>query len=473
MPARPSPLWSSPAFRALWGSDTISLLGLHTTLLALPLTAIGLGATPVQVGLLTTAQTAPALLFGLFAGALVDRYRRRSLLLAANLARAALLASLPLAAALGRLHLAQLYLIAFLSGVAALVFVVAYQAFLPTVVPRAHLLVGNGALRAREATAQAAGPGLGGLLVQLLGAPLAVGMGAVAALGSALAVLAIRTPEPHPRADGAGPGIGRAIGAGFRFVLAHPTLRPVVLAATLGAICGGMGTSLALLYAVRDLGISAATLGVIVGAGGLSALPAALLARRIIRRYGLGPTLIATTALAGGAAFLLPLADGPTPGVLALLLAWRILADPGGRGGDARRDRPLHPGADSPAAGPRGTGAGHRARLRLGSARPGRGRGGRAGPGARATFHARPGRVRPAADAARAPRRARSYPPQPCVTASPSARRGFRRSSSCKLSPRCGAAAPGGSGAGRPTAARAWRGRGRCGPPPSRSPRRG
>ncbi len=127
MPARPSPLWSSPAFRALWGSDTISLLGLHTTLLALPLTAIGLGATPVQVGLLTTAQTAPALLFGLFAGALVDRYRRRSLLLAANLARAALLASLPLAAALGRLHLAQLYLIAFLSGVAALVFVVAYQ----------------------------------------------------------------------------------------------------------------------------------------------------------------------------------------------------------------------------------------------------------------------------------------------------------------------------------------------------------
>ncbi len=326
MPARPSPLWSSPAFRALWGSDTISLFGLHATLLALPLTAIGLGATPVQVGLLTTAQAAPALLFGLVAGALVDRCRRRPLLLAANLARAALLASIPLAAALGRLQLAQLYLIAFLSGVAALVFVVAYQAFLPTIVPRDQLLAGNGALRASEATAQAAGPSLGGLLVQLLGAPLALGVGAVAALGSALAVLAIRTPEPRPGADGVRAGIGRAIGAGIRFVLAHPTLRPVVLASTLGAICGGMGTNLALLYAVRDLGIPAATLGVIVGAGGLSALPAALLAGRIIRRYGLGPTLIATTALAGGAAFLLPLAGGPTPGVIAVLLAWRILA---------------------------------------------------------------------------------------------------------------------------------------------------
>lgn len=323
MRTQPSSLWSSPAFRALWGSDTISLLGVQATALALPLAAATLGATTAQISLLTTAQAIPALLLGLVAGALVDRCRRRPLLIGANLARAALLASVPVAAALGTLHLAHLYLVALGTGLAALLFVVAYQAFLPTIVPRDHLVAGNSALRASEAAAQCAGPALGGPLAQLLGAPLALGGGAVAALASALALLAIRAPEPRPDRPAETAGLGRAIGAGVRFVLADPLVRPVLLASAVGAVAGGMTTALAVVYAVRDLGVAPAALGVVVGVGGLPALPAALLAGRAIRRHGLGATLIAASALAGGAGLLLPLAGGPKPVALALLVAWR------------------------------------------------------------------------------------------------------------------------------------------------------
>ncbi len=202
MRTRMSGLWRNPDFLKLWGSDTISLFGVHATLLALPLTAVALGASAFQLGLLTVAQAAPALLLGLFVGVWVDRRRRRPLLIAANLARAAALGTIPLAAFVGRLHLAHLYVVAFLAGAAAILFVVAYQAFLPTVVPRERLVDGNSALRASEATAQFAGPSLGGLLVPLLTAPVTLAVGALASLGSALAVAAIRVVDCRCQGSG-------------------------------------------------------------------------------------------------------------------------------------------------------------------------------------------------------------------------------------------------------------------------------
>lgn len=325
MHAQQRSLWSHADFRKLWGSDTISLFGLHATLLALPMTAVSIGVTPFQLGLLTTAQTAPALLFGLFAGVWVDRRRRRPLLIGANIARAALLGSVPVAAYFGVLHLAQLYIVAFLSGIAALVFVVAYQAFLPLIVPRQHLVAGNSALQASEATAQFAGPSVGGLLVQLLSAPLALTSGAIASLGSALTILAIRTPESCPQADHAHVGIGSAIGEGVRFVLTDPILRPILLSSTLGALFGNIPTGIYILYAIHDVGIPTVTLGLIVGAGGLPALLTALLTSRMVRRHGIGQTLIAASAIKAGATLLLPLAGGPLPVAITLLLAWRVL----------------------------------------------------------------------------------------------------------------------------------------------------
>lgn len=266
MRTRMSGLWRDPAFLKLWGSDTISLFGVHATLLALPVTAIALGASAFQLGLLTVAQAAPALLLGLFVGVWVDRRRRRPLLIAANLARAAALGAIPLAAFAGRLHLAHLYLAAFLAGAAAILFVVAYQAFLPTIVPRERLVDGNSALRASEATAQFAGPSLGGLLVPLLTAPGTLAVGALASLGSALAVAAIRVAEPPPGGDG-GQRLGGAIGEGVRFVLGHPILRPLLLISTGGSLCSNMIVSIAALYVTSDLGLPAWAFGAVIGTG--------------------------------------------------------------------------------------------------------------------------------------------------------------------------------------------------------------
>jgi len=326
MRARSTSLWRHPDFLKLWGSDTISLFGLHATLLALPLTALTLGASALQVGLLTTAQSTPALLLGLFAGVWVDRQRRRPLLIGANLARAAALGTIPLAALFEVLHLAQLYVVAFLSGTAAIVFVVAYQAFLPTVVPREHLIAGNSALRGSEATAQLAGPSIGGLLVQLLAAPLTLAIGAFAALGSALAVLAIRTPERSPTTAHDDKSVGRAIGEGVRFVLSHPLLRPLLLSSTIGALCSNTIVSIAVIYAVRDLGLPAWAYGVVIGTGGPAALFGALIASRVLQRYGTGKTLIGTALIGSVSMLLVALAGGQFSTTMLLLVVWRILS---------------------------------------------------------------------------------------------------------------------------------------------------
>lgn len=326
MRSRLSDLWRRPEFRKLWASDTISLFGVHATLLALPLTAVALGASALQLGLLTTAQSIPALTLGLFVGVWVDRRRRRPLLIIANLARAAALASIPLAAALGVLHLAQLYLVAFLAGAAAIVFVVAYQAFLPTVVPREQLIEGNSALRASEATAQFAGPSVGGLLVPLLTAPLTLAIGALASLGSALAVLAIRVAEPPPTRGTTAQPIGGAIGEGVRFVLGHPILRPLLLSSTGGALFSNMIVSIAALYITRDLGLPAWTFGVALGVGGPAALVGAIVTRRAVTRFGMGRTLIGAALISAAATVPVALAGGHPLAAIAMLLGWRACA---------------------------------------------------------------------------------------------------------------------------------------------------
>ena len=326
MRARSTSLWRHPDFLKLWGSDTISLFGVHATLLALPLTALALGASALQVGLLTTAQSAPALLLGLFTGVWADRRRRRPLLIGANIARAVALGSIPLAALCGVLHLAQLYLVAFLSGTAALIFVVAYQAFLPTIVPHKQLIAGNSALRGSEATAQLAGPSIGGLLVQLLATPLTLAVGALASLASALAVLAIRTPERSPAKAHEDRSVVQAIGEGVRFVVSHPLLRPLLCSSTVGALCSNTILSVAALYIVRDLGLPAWAYGAIIGIGGPAALLGAFVASRVLRRYGIGKTLIGTGLVGGATTLLVALAGGPLGSTLALLIAWRVLA---------------------------------------------------------------------------------------------------------------------------------------------------
>src|ERR671912_2733545 len=168
-------LWHHRDFLRLWAGDSISQIGTTVSLIALPLLAIQvLDATPFEVGLLTTFETAAFLLVGLPAGAWVDRLRRRNVLITGDLGRALLLGSLPLAWMFDVLTLPQVYAVALLTGVLTVFFDVAYQSYLPFLVGRDHLIEGNAKLEASRAVAQIAGPGLGGLLVQVLTAPYAL-----------------------------------------------------------------------------------------------------------------------------------------------------------------------------------------------------------------------------------------------------------------------------------------------------------
>lgn len=226
MPAIPRPAASGPLrirdFRLLLAGAAAGQLGAQVTLVALPLVAVlELNAPAFQVGLLTAAETAAFLLVGLPAGAWVDRMRKLSLMIRADVVRAVAMASIPLAGVAGVLTMAQLYLVALVTGVATVFFDVAHQSYLPQLLPKDQLVSGNGALETIRSTAQVAGPGLGGGLVQLLGAALAIAADAAGYALSALFLWAIKRPEerPEPVPDAS---LRKDIGEGLRFVFAHP-----------------------------------------------------------------------------------------------------------------------------------------------------------------------------------------------------------------------------------------------------------
>ena len=193
-------LWRHRDFLRLWAGDTLSQVGTQITVLALPLLAIKvLDADAFEVGLLTTFEFLAFLLIGLPAGAWVDRLRRRDVLVAADLGRAVLFGSIPLAWWLDVLTLPQVYAVALLGGVCTVFFDVAYQSYLPHLVGRDHLVEGNAKLQGTQSVAQVAGPALGGVLVQALTAPYAVLLDALSFLWSAAWVGSIASREPVPQ----------------------------------------------------------------------------------------------------------------------------------------------------------------------------------------------------------------------------------------------------------------------------------
>ncbi len=292
----------------------MSFLGWEITSLALPLTAVVLlGATPAQMGLLVAVQNLPFLLVGLLAGVWVDRFRRRPILVASDLANALALATIPLAVLLGALRFEHLLVVGFVTGTALVISSVAYQSLVPSLVPRSQLVDANAALEVSSSTATILGPGLGGVLVQLLTAPVAIAADVMSYLFSALTLAAIHTPEPPPIAADKRASAIEQIAEGIRLVLGNPLLRSIMACGTIHNFFSRMIDALFILFVVTIVGLDPITLGLVLAAAGPGSLLGALLSSRIPRRLGLGRTLIAGQVITGVSRLLIPLAVGPLP----------------------------------------------------------------------------------------------------------------------------------------------------------------
>lgn len=325
-------LWRQPDFLKLWAGETISLVGTQVSSLAIPLTAIGLlNAGPSQLGLLRTAEFLPFIALALLAGTWVDRRRRRPLMIAANLLRAALLLAVPLLAWTDRLELWHLYGVVAVMGVGAVVFDLSYLSYLPSLVRREHLVEGNSKLAVSASVAEVGGPGLAGLLVQALTAPIAILVDAASYLASAASLLGIRSREPEPaRAGRLRLGdFRREIAEGLRIVLGNRYLRAIAGEAFTYNLFVQFAETLFLLYAVEQLGYRPAAVGLILSGAAVGALLGSVLAPRVVGRAGFGPTFFWSTALACAAPVLVPLAAGPRPLITAMIGASFFLGGAG------------------------------------------------------------------------------------------------------------------------------------------------
>jgi MFS family permease len=317
----PAGLWRHRDFRQLWAAETVSQVGTQITVLALPVLAVTiLHATPLEMGVLTALETAAFLVIGLPAGAWVDRWRRKWVLVVSDVVRAVALTSLPAAWLLDVLTLPQLFLVAAVTGTATVFFDVAYQSYLPTLVARDQIVDGNGKLETSRAVAQVAGPGITGVLLRVLGAPLLIALDALSFLVSALFIGRIRhvdsTPDPATRRK-----LRAEIAEGLAFVVRHPLLRRMVACTSIFNLFSSMTMALLVLFVLRTLELSESTLGFVFSAGAVGGLLGAATAAWFVRRVGEGRSIPLSAFVCAAFGVLLPLAAVGAPVVL-LVSGW-------------------------------------------------------------------------------------------------------------------------------------------------------
>lgn len=313
-------LWRHGDFMRLWTGQTVSELGSVVTRTALPIVAVvTLHATAIEMGILIASASTAVLLVGLLAGVVVDRSRRRPILIGTDVVRAVLLLAVPALAVSGSLRIEHLYVVAFVEAALGALFDVAYRTYLPSIVAPERLLEGNAKIGMTSAVAELGGPGLAGALVQLITAPLALLADAASYVVSAVSLLSIRTAEPHPVPPEHRTGVWHELRAGLAAVAGHPLLRPMALASGTSQLFGNFFASLYTLYALDELGLSPLLLGIVISAGGVGSLVATTLVGPLTRRLGIGPAMVWCRVGAGVLSFLVPLAGGP-PLVAALYL---------------------------------------------------------------------------------------------------------------------------------------------------------
>jgi MFS family permease len=330
-------LWANRGFRYLWIGQAISEAGSRITRDGLPMAAVTvLGATPTQMGFLTALGGAATLLFGMFAGVWVDRVRRRPVLIAADVGRAVVIGSIPLAAYYNALRMPQLYVVTALAGVLTVLFDVAYQAYVPELVARDKLIEANSRLALTGSIAEVLGPAATGLLVRVLTAPIAILIDAVSFVGSAISVLLIaedqRASGPRGGQTATDPAVRPTtalseIRDGWQAVIHQPVLRVLAFRAITQGLCHGLIGPLYVYYAMQELGLGPLALGIVIAIGGVSNLTGALIAPAVSRRFGVGRTLFGSAIVLASSITLIGLAHPPRVFAIGCLVAQQLLGD--------------------------------------------------------------------------------------------------------------------------------------------------
>jgi len=308
-------------FHRIWAGESISLVGAQVTFFALPLVAVlSLHADAFDMGLLNACGSLAVLLLGPSIGVWADRWDRHRTMIAANIARSLLLAAIPIAYATDALDLSMLLVVAFGVGALSLLFDSTMSSYVPALVGPDRLVPANSWLQSSASVADTAGPGLAGLLVQALGAPVAIAADAVSYLASTVAlVLSPRTVKDTAHQDDE--GHWQAVRHGMRTVLRDKVQRPLVLAAAHFNFFTAVFFTLYVLFLVRSLGFSPLLIGLLNVAGGVAGLAGAAVSARLAVRFGYGPVLTVAYAVPGAAALLVPAAGRTNMVAGAVLVA--------------------------------------------------------------------------------------------------------------------------------------------------------
>src|SRR6516162_8219378 len=313
------------SFRLLWTGETISQLGNAMALVGVPLVAVTvLHASTFAVGVLAAAAWLPWLVIGLPAGAWVDRWPARRVMIVCDVISAALYASVPIAAGAGVLTTGLLVAVQLAGGAASILFMTAYQVYLPSIVAPGELIEGNTKMQGSASAAAFAGPSLAGLVAQLLGAVTALLCNAVSFLVSAACLLSARTRPPRPAAPPRPTTLRREIADGLTFVLRDPFLRQLSTfwAAANLALTGY--AALLVVFRVRVVGLTPGSVGLLTAIPGIGGILGALVTGRITARYGTARGLLLSTLFTVPFCLLIPL-TGPGPR-LAFYVAGSLVA---------------------------------------------------------------------------------------------------------------------------------------------------
>lgn len=315
-------LWHHSDFRKLWFGESVSLIGTYATQLVFPLVAVTyLHASPTELGMVSAAQFAPALLLTPVAGHWVDRAGRRPVLVKSNLARMATLAAAIALLQTGTLRVWSWCLIAFVLGTFTAAFDVAWHAYLPVVVERQHLVEGNAKMQASYSVAQLAGAGLGGWLLKVLSPAIAFLLDIASYAVSVVALLAIRTREPRPARPPRGEEpLSRRLTHGVRLLWRDRVLRALLLEGAWFNLCEQALLTLFMIYAVRFLDLDTGQVGLCIALGSAGAIAGSVVAGRMERRWGTAGTLVIAMGLASCSPVLVPAASGPQAVAVTLVV---------------------------------------------------------------------------------------------------------------------------------------------------------